>query len=381
MPVLDTFSDIVLFGLCRSNHHRIAIDALALMRGPDAAAWRAAFLHHHEAYLEGAKAPDERFKDFKNHVLHVKDGYWGGAPDAADEWRRRTVRALEAKDWAAAVYNAGVMSHYVIDPVQPFHTAQTETENVIHRAVEQSFSKSYKALRAILWTDLGGPPEPPRAEGPDWLRDMVRAGAERSNPFYDAVIDHYDFKRGVKDPVAGLDQELKDIVAGLIGYAAALLAAVLDKTIADAGVAPPRVNLTLDTLFAAAKVPVSKLIAAIDDGKERAFVAAQYEEFVKTGKVRATLSDDDSAVRRLHAEEVAKVPLSTLDCQWPREIGQAHATGTRRVGDDQAAAHRAQQRHAPAVEAEGGADARRQPHLAVGDAEPHWGRRGASRER
>ncbi|MBU6372257.1 MAG: DUF4332 domain-containing protein [Alphaproteobacteria bacterium] len=327
MTIAQVYSDLVLFGVCRSNHHRIAVDALGQLRGADAAAWRAVFLHHHPALLEGAKAPDERFKDFKNHVLHVKDGYWGGAPDAAVEWHRRTVRALQAKDWALAAYSAGVLSHYVVDPVQPFHTAQTETENVIHRAVEQSFSKSYKTLRAILLGDLGGYPDVPVATGPDWLREMVRAGAERSNPFYDAVIDHYDFARGAKNPPAGLDQELKDIVAGLIGYATSLFARVLEKCVADAAVAPPAVNLTLDTIFTALKIPAKAVIGALDDAKARAEVAAQYEEFVKTGKVRATLGDDDAAVRRMYADEIAKIPLSTLDCQWPREIGTAHGTG------------------------------------------------------
>lgn len=327
MTIAQLYSDLVLFGVCRSNHHRIAVDALGQLRGDDATAWRAVFLHHHGALLEGAKAPDERFKDFKNHVLHVKDGYWGGAPDAAVEWHRRTVRALQAKDWALAAYSAGVLSHYVVDPVQPFHTAQTETENVIHRAVEQSFSKSYKTLRAILLGDLGGYPDVPVATGPDWLRDMVRAGAERSNPFYDAVIDHYDFARGAKNPPAGLDQELKDIVAGLIGYATSLFARVLEKCITDAAVAPPAVNLTLDTIFTALTIPAKAVIGALDDAKARAEVAAQYEEYVKTGKVRATLGDDDAAVRRMYADEIAKVPLSTLDCQWPREIGTAHGAG------------------------------------------------------
>jgi hypothetical protein len=136
---------------------------------------------------------------------------------------------------------------------------------------------------------------------------MVRAGAERSNPFYATVIDHYDFAAGVKNPPAGLDQELKDVIAGLIGYATSLLARVLDGAIAEAGVAAPKVNLTLDMIFTTATVPVKALLGALDDVKERGFVAAQYDEFVKTGKVRETLSDDDLAVRKLHAEEVRKI--------------------------------------------------------------------------
>jgi hypothetical protein len=125
---------LVLDAVCRSNHHRIAVMALEHLQSDDAVGWRDLFLKHRDAYLEGAKAPDEVFKDFRNHVLHVRDGDWGGAPAAAREWYRRTVRAMQAQDWKHAAYCAGVMSHYVADPVQPFHTHQTEEENTVHRA-------------------------------------------------------------------------------------------------------------------------------------------------------------------------------------------------------------------------------------------------------
>jgi predicted flap endonuclease-1-like 5' DNA nuclease len=85
------------------------------------------------------------------------------------------------------------------------------------------------------------------------------------------------------------------------------------------------VNLTLDTLFAGLKVPIEKVMGVIEDTGERKLVGAMYEEFRRTGKVRATLPEDDRVVRKLYATEVLKVPLSTLDCQWPREIGLKHA--------------------------------------------------------
>jgi predicted flap endonuclease-1-like 5' DNA nuclease len=75
------------------------------------------------------------------------------------------------------------------------------------------------------------------------------------------------------------------------------------------------------------KVPVNAVLKTIDNMQERALVASMYQEFQKTGKLRDTLSDDDKTVRALHAAEVLKLPLSTLDAQWPREIGTAHGTG------------------------------------------------------
>lgn len=317
---------LVLDSVCRSNHHRLAVLALDHLRGEGAEDWRRVFLKHRDAYLEGAKAPDAVFKDFKNHVLHVRDGDWGGAPQAAREWYRRTVRALQAQDWKHAAYCAGVMSHYVVDPVQPFHTHQTEEENTIHRAVEWSLSKAFPELLMILTQELGFP-DVPVPEGDDWLERMVRSGALVSNKHYETLIDHYDFEVGVKRPVDGLDQEIKDVVAALMGHAAVMLARVLDRAIAEAKAEAPKVGLLLDTIGIVANTPIRVVSKRIEAVAEMDLIAEQHQEFRKTGKVRETLGDDDRVVRKLFAEEVLKVSLSTLDCQWPRETGLKKGQG------------------------------------------------------
>ncbi len=317
---------LVLDSVCRSNHHRIAVVALEHLAGEDAGMWRDLFLKHRDAYLEGAKAPDEVFKDFRNHVCHVRDRNWGGAPAAAREWYCRTVRAMREQDWKHAAYCAGVMSHYAVDPVQPFHTHQTEEENTIHRAVEWSLSKAFPEMFLILTQDLGFP-EVAVPEGDDWLEQMVIAGANESNRHYETLIDHYDFAVGVKKPVAGLDQEMKDVVAGLLGYASVMLARVLDRAIAEAKAEAPKVSLLLDTVAIVANTPVRVVAKRVADVVEGELVGKQFTEFRKTGKVRETLGDDDKAVRQLFAEEVLKVPLATLDCQWPREAGTANGQG------------------------------------------------------
>lgn len=312
---------IVFASRCTSNHHRLAVDALRALRSPDAESWRTLLLHYHNEYLKGAKAPDDVFKDFKNHVLHVRDGEWGGAIEACEEWYRRTVRALKDKDWPQAAWCAGVMSHYYVDPIQPFHTHQTEEENVIHRAVEWSFSKSYATFQKIIEADLGGYPEISAPAGEKWLAEMVRTGANASNAHYETVIDHYNFAAGVKDPPAGLDQELKNVIAGLVAHAAAGLACILDRAFEEAAVKPPVINGALQACFLAMKAPIKAVLAKIADAGERKLVEAQYEEFRKTGKVRDTLSEDDKVVRELFAAEVLKTPLSSLNAKWPRETG------------------------------------------------------------
>lgn len=318
---------VVFASRCRSNHHRLAVDALRHLRAADAEDWRNLLLHYHDEYLKGAKAPDDVFKDFKNHVLHVRDGDWGGAIEACEEWYRRTVRALVAKDWKQAAWSAGVMSHYYVDPIQPFHTHQTEEEGVIHRAVEWSFSKSYKTFQQILERDLGGYPDIATPKGDAWLADMVRAGAKASNPHYELVIDHYDLEKGVKDPPAGLDQELKDTIAKLVGHAAVGFARILDRAFEEAAVKPPKIGGALQAFFLALETPIQAVLRLMDDAAARREVEAQYEEFRRTGKVRNTLGEDDKVVRALYATEVLKTPLSSLDAKWPREIGAKAGQG------------------------------------------------------
>ncbi len=317
---------LVLDSVCRSNHHRLAVMALDHLQGETAGDWRNLFLKHRKEYLEGAKAPDEVFKDFKNHVLHVRDGDWGGAPQAAREWYRRAVRALREQDWPHAAWCAGVMSHYVVDPVQPFHTHQTEEEGVIHRALEWSLSKSFPELFAILNDELGYP-DIPVPTGDTWLEQMVRAGALVSNKHYETLIDHFDFAASRKRPQDGLDQEIKDVVAALMGYATVMLSRVFDRAIAESQAEAPKVSLAFDTVGIVAATPMRAIAKRAEKVAEQKLVRSQYAEFRKTGKVRETLSEDDKIVRRLHAEEVLKVSLSSLDCQWPRETGTANGRG------------------------------------------------------
>ena len=79
---------------CSSTHHRLAMDALRYLKASDADAWCRLFLVEIEQYIDGSKAPDKKFRDFRNHVLHVRDNFWGGAVPAAELWYKRLVSCL-----------------------------------------------------------------------------------------------------------------------------------------------------------------------------------------------------------------------------------------------------------------------------------------------
>ena len=318
---------VVFASCCRSTHHKLALDALRFLRGHDAQEWMDVFLFWHDAYLEGSKAPDDQFKDFKNHVLHVRDNYWGGAVAAAQTWHEKTVAALKKGAWEDAVFSAGVLSHYYADPLMPFHTGQTEAEGAVHRPAEWSITKSYEELQNILLHDLGGYPDFEAPAGADWLAQMVRQGAEKSNPSYETLLDHYDLAKGLKDPPAGLDQEIKDCIAACLGHAVIGIARILERVIDEADVAPPQVNVTLRGFLTALQTPIRYVTNKIADEADRRQIEAIYAEVQQTGRCRENLPEDDKTIRELHASEVLKVPLSDLDKQPPRPAGQKHGQG------------------------------------------------------
>jgi hypothetical protein len=324
---MSVMFNVVFASRCRSTHHKLAMDALRHVRGDDSVLWRNLFLKYHGSYLEGAKAPDDTFKDFKNHVLHVKDGWWGGAIKATQTWYDRTVHALKKRDWEEAVYSAGVLSHYYTDPCQPFHTGQTEAEGAVHRAAEWSICKCYHEFQNILEADLGGYPDMELPTTPEWLADHVKAGAAAAHEHYEACIDHYDLARGVKNPLSGMDQEMKDRVARMVGHAVVGFSRLLERAFDESFVQPPRVELTLDSLIAQVRRPVNWIVKQMADVKDRYAVMEMWRELQASGKVIEELPEDDRLVRRLHAQEVRGIAIGELDAEPARAPGSAYGEG------------------------------------------------------
>lgn len=320
---------IVYAAHAKGTHHKLALDALRHLKTNDAEGWTRVFLKHADLYMQGSKAPDDEFKDFKNHVLHVRDNYWGGAPDKVESWYGHLVAALRESNWSEAVWAAGVLSHYYTDPIQPFHTGQSEAENSVHRAAEWSINRSYDALR------VRGEIENPgltvtAGTGGKWLREFVCQGADQSNPYYEKLIAHYNLERGVVDPPSGLDDLSCRILSKLVVYAAKGYAVVLDRAFAEAAVSPPEVDLTLDTIMAAVKIPVKALEKKLADAEDRKIVQAMYDELKATGKVDATLPEDDKVVRNAYEAEVLKPRAEALAAARAKVVG-AEKTVPRRA--------------------------------------------------
>ncbi len=296
----------------------MALDALRFLSGPDIEKWRRLFLKQHVPYLQGAKEPDTKFRDFQNHVVHVEQNNWGGAAKSAELWFERAVTQLRRGDWVNGVYAAGILSHYYTDPIQPFHTGQSQAEQNIHRAAEWSITKSYADLWAIaerdnFFVDVEVP------AGSQWLREMVHAGAATSHPYYDELIEHYDFAAGSKNPPKGLDDHSRRILARLIAYAVVGFSRILGRLIREASVTPPDVNLTLETVVSTINVPVAYVVKQIADRQERAQVKAMFDEYQRTGRVSETLDEDSRTIQRLVAERDGTQQAASQQQQPRRE--------------------------------------------------------------
>lgn len=313
---MNTLFRVLYAAHAKGTHHKLALDALRHLDGLDADAWCRVFLKHAELLMLGSKAPDDEFKDFTNHVLHPRDKFWGGAPVKARSWYGHLVTGLRQQDWPTAVYATGVLSHYLTDPLMPFHTGQSQAENNIHRAAEWSISRSYDALWRMA--DELPPPVVAIADADNWLEMLVCDGASEANRHYERLIAHYDFTRGVVDPPAGLDAVAQRLVAELLARAGMTVGKVLRRAISEAGVTPPEVTLTLETVVAALEIPVKTLQKRLADGADRRAVERMYDELQATGRVEVNLPEDDRIVRETHAREVlAKVAQFAPAAQFP----------------------------------------------------------------
>jgi hypothetical protein len=209
---------VVFRSVCRTTHHRIAVDALRHLRAAETERWRDLFLNYHSELLAGSMAPDERFGDFRSHVLLVKEN-WGDALKECSRWYTRLVDALQRRQWAEAASAAGALSHYFSDPFMPLHTACSEEDTKIHRPLEWCIGKCYGRLQHTIERDHGGYPqlETPRTD--DWLERMVHIGAELAHVHYDAVLQHFDLQRALRDTTAGMDQECQNRIAACLAHA------------------------------------------------------------------------------------------------------------------------------------------------------------------
>lgn len=307
--VMNPVLSILRAAHCRSTHHFFAVDAIPLVQTEAGKRLTSQLLRHHDRYLRGAKEPDTRFRDFQNHVVHVTDGYWGGAPRVAHRWYDRMQRYLRDDRFGDAAHAAGVLSHYFTDPMQPLHTQQCELEKVLHRPIEWSITKSYNQIYR-LWKDDQMRVVFQLSGGPSWLGEAILHGARFANRKYHSLINRYDLERATKDPPAGLTDELRESMAEMFGLSITGLARVLERAAADAEAirrSPiPTASITVPMLLASIRVPARLWTRHIVYKREQLAIESLADEFNRTGTLVNHLPTEVDIVHRvtgIHQDE------------------------------------------------------------------------------
>jgi hypothetical protein len=182
-------------------------------------------------------------------------------------------------------------------------------------------------LQQIIEHDHDGYPELETPRGDKWLERMVLTGATLAHEHYDAVLQHYDLERAIRDPQSGMDQECQDRIAKCLAHAVVGFARVLQRAISESEVEPAAMETTLLGFALGVGRPVRAISHHFQDLNQRMRIQAAFDEVQRTGKVIKNLPEDDREVRRLHAEEVLRVPLHQLDHKPTGLTGTHFGTG------------------------------------------------------
>ncbi len=287
---------------CRSTHHYFAVDALPLVQTDAGKRLVRHLLCHHKRYLSGAVDPDIRFRDFQNHVVHVNEGYWGGAPRVAYQWYHRLIRYLRTDRFSDAAHAAGVLSHYFTDPFQPMHTEASAEEAVIHRPVEWSVLCAYDAILRG-WSEDEMRIVFHLSDGPEWLGEAILHGARFAHRKRRRILNRYNLESAVTDPANAIDGDLRGAFSELFGLTITGWARVIERVAADAEAVRasrlPRASTVRSAGKAIAASPLGVLSRYFAYREERQAIALLVDEYQRLGELKRQLPVDVDIVHRV----------------------------------------------------------------------------------
>ncbi len=257
---------------------------------------------YQRCYLTGATDPDTRFRDFQNHVIHTRDGFWGGTPRVAHAWYERLQRYLRTNRFADAAHAAGVLSHYFADSLHPLHTHNDPIEKILHGPIDWSLHCGYESiLESWQQNDLQVVFQ--LSTGPGWLGEAILHSARYANRKYETLLEGYDPSRTLVDPLGALSPEARTAMAEIFGLTITGWARVLERAAADAEIARggclPRFGLTLPTVVAAARIPTRWYSGWSEDRDLRNEVAELLDEWRISGRVEKHLPAEVDIVHRV----------------------------------------------------------------------------------
>ncbi len=287
---------------CSSTHHLFALDALPFVANPAGNRLVSVLLRHHKRYLLGATDPDIRFRDYQNHVIHVKDGFWGGAPRMAHKWYERMQRYLRTNRFSDAAHAAGVLSHYFTDPFQPLHTEHSELEKVLHRPIEYSIYRAYAEIYK-LWRSSSMEVIFQLSSQDSWLGESMLHGSRYANRKNGVLLDQYDLMSAVDDPRTGLSLDAKNALAEIFGLAITGWARVLERAAEEAehdrGKKIPYHLVSPSLLTSSCRAPFGLLQKHLVCRREQKEILSMIQEYAKEGKLVRQIPAEIDIVHRV----------------------------------------------------------------------------------
>ena len=155
----------------------------------------------------------------------------------------------------------------------------------------------------------------------DELARTVAIGAEPAHEHYDAVLSILicSGRSAMRWPAWIRNARTASRLPRACGRR---LRRVLERADRGGNEPPPAKRRCKDFIVAAAG-PLRPVANHVHDLSERMAIEALFDEAQRTGKVIKNLSESDREIRRLHAEEVLRVPLHQLDHQAAELDGHA----------------------------------------------------------
>jgi hypothetical protein len=299
---MDALLKILRAAHCHQTHQWFAVDALKLVQTDSGKRLARLLARYHDRYLTGAIDPDIRFRDFQNHVIHVNQGYWGGAPRVAHSWYDRMQRYLRSHRFADAAHAAGVLSHYFADVMQPLHTATGDREKILHAPIECSVSECYDEIYRG-WQEDEMRVVFQLSHGVGWLGEAMLHGARFAHRKRNLLLSQYDLQAAAGDPRLGLNGQGKAALAEIFGLVITGLARLLERAAADAEAARderlPTCSLVVPTLLAGVEAPLRYGVARNKQHARRAEVTQLIDEFRQTGSLQTHLPAEVDITHRV----------------------------------------------------------------------------------
>ncbi|MFX1253172.1 MAG: DUF4332 domain-containing protein [Promethearchaeota archaeon] len=291
------------------THRWITMQAICLL--PED--WGRVFLRHSKLLLKGSKMPDDTFKDFRNHVFHPPN--WGGAPSEAQRRAELMSQLVKEKNFSRVVLEAGILSHYVADVLNPMHTGQTEKEKLMHKFFEWGNHKYLDRHQQRMSIRATG-----KLEAVEDIPALIKENGTYSHQFYVSIVDGYNMEKGRVNAKEGMNEEILDTTQELLEQAIKSVARVWWTAIQ--GVTTPKVSLTIPTIMTRLAIPIHIYKKRVEQRRNKKILARMLKEYDRHGKVERTLDTDEKwqtrALKEIQDEQGTTPQLGTKPTIKPK---------------------------------------------------------------